>query len=170
MGPEAPELNVMPFIDVFSMLNTFLLVSAAFLGLGILEVQVPYLSNSPDIKDEPKRSFSIRVDIEDAQIKVTSLWTAPPEDKVEKTYKFDDTDISRLHTDMIALRMKVPETDKLTLYADDTVKYEQLVKVIDNVKTVKEKEPRMNLPPGPDGKPAPNNFIYEKVVIGSVIL
>ena len=37
-------LNIMPFIDVFSMLNTFLLYSAVFLAVGIIEVQIPYLS------------------------------------------------------------------------------------------------------------------------------
>ncbi len=168
-GPDAPELNIMPFIDIFSMLNTFLLVSASFLGLGVLEVQIPFLSNSPDVKDEPKRSFSIRVDIEDAQVKVASLWTAAPEEKSEKTFTFADADIGKFHQEMIELRTKVPENDKVTVYADNTVKYEQLVKVIDNIKTLKDKEPKLNLPPV-DGKTAPGNFIFEKVIIGSVIL
>lgn len=168
-GPDAPELNIMPFIDIFSMLNTFLLVSAAFLGLGILEVQIPFLSNSPDLKDPPKRAFSIRVDIEVEQVKVTSLWTAAPEEKSEKTFKFDNADIGKLHQEMIDLRVKVPENDKVTVYADNEVKYEQLVKVIDNVKTLKEKEPRLNIP-GEENKTGANTFIFEKVIIGSVIL
>ncbi len=170
VSTDAPELNIMPFIDIFSMLNTFLLVSAAFLGLGILEVQVPFLSNNPEVKDEPKRSFSIRVDIEDAQVKVTSQWTAAPDDKSEKSFKFDKDDIAKFHQEMIDLRKKVPENDKVTVYADNTVMYEQLVQVIDNIKTLKEKEPKLNLPPPADGKPVNDAFIFEKVVIGSVIL
>jgi len=166
---DSPELNLMPFIDIFAMLNTFLLVSASFLGLGILEVQIPFLSNSPDVKDEPKRSFSIRVDLEESQVKVSSLWTAPPEEKAEKVYKYDDVEIGKLHQDMIDLRTKVPENDKVTVYADNTVKYEQLVKVIDNIKTLKDKEPRLNLP-GQEGKTGASSFIFEKVIIGSVIL
>ncbi len=169
VGPEAPELNIMPFIDIFSMLNTFLLVSAAFLGLGILEVQIPFLSNSPDVKDEPKRMYSIRVDLTDSEIKVTSLWTAAPEEKQEKTFKYDAADIENLHKEMMAMRIKVPEQDKLTVYADDTVKYSQLTQVLDAVKTLKDKDAPLNLPPI-DGKEVPKNFIYEKVVIGSVIL
>ena len=39
------ELNVMPFIDVFSLLTTFLLFSAAFITIGILEVQIHYFRN-----------------------------------------------------------------------------------------------------------------------------
>ncbi|RYZ58857.1 MAG: hypothetical protein EOP07_05720 [Proteobacteria bacterium] len=168
-GPEAPELNVMPFIDVFSMLNIFLLVSASFLGLGILEVQIPFLSNSPDVKDEPKRSYSIRVDLEETKVKVSGLWTEAPEDKTEKEFTYDDADIVKFHQQMIDLRVKVPENDKVTVYADNTVKYEQLIKVIDSIKTLKEKEPPLNLP-GQDEKKGNRNFIFEKVIIGSVIL
>ena len=50
----APELNIMPFIDIFSMLNTFLLLSVA-LWVRIIEVQIPFLSNSPDVKEKPNR-------------------------------------------------------------------------------------------------------------------
>lgn len=169
LGPEAPELNIMPFIDIFSMLNTFLLVSAAFIGLGILEVQVPFLSNSSQVKDDPTRMFSVRVDLSDTEIKLTSLWTAAPEDKQEKVYTYEEAEIDKFHAEMISLRTKVSEQDKVTVYADDTVKYSQLIQVIDNIKTLREKEPPLNLPPI-DGREAPKNFIYEKVVIGSVIL
>lgn len=168
-GPESPELNVMPFIDIFSMLNTFLLVSAAFMGLGILQVQIPFLSNSSEVKDDPVRMMSIRVDLSDVEVKVTSLWTAPPEDKVEKTFTYDTTGIDDLHREMIALRQKYPDQDKVTVYSDDTVNYQQFTSVLDSIKTVREKDPPLNLPPI-NGKDVPQNLLYEKVVIGSVIL
>src|SRR6478736_6543147 len=100
------------------MLNTFLLVSAAFIGLGILEVQVPFLSNSSEVKEPPSRSFNIRVDVADAEIKVTSEWTEAPVEKEVKTFKADDTEIARFHQEMIALRVKSPENDKVTVYSD----------------------------------------------------
>ena len=58
------ELNIMPFIDIFSMLNTFLLFSAVFLSVGVLEVQIPFLSNQPP-PDDPKdsRLFQVNVDV-----------------------------------------------------------------------------------------------------------
>lgn len=40
---QSAQLNIMPFIDIFSMLNTFLLISASFVSIGILKVQVPFL-------------------------------------------------------------------------------------------------------------------------------
>lgn len=171
VGPESPELNIMPFIDIFSMLNTFLLVSAAFVGLGILEVQIPFLSNSSEVKEPPSRSFNIRVDVADAEIKVTSEWTEQPFEKSVKTFKVDAADIELFHQEMIALRTKVPENDKVTVFSDDTVKYEILIKAIDAIKSMREKEPPLALPNADEIKrQGRDRYLFEKVVIGSVIL
>ena len=63
-GGGSIELNVMPFIDVFSLLTTFLLFSAVFVQIGILEVQVPFLSNSnPPDNSKPSRDLSIKLDV-----------------------------------------------------------------------------------------------------------
>jgi biopolymer transport protein ExbD len=171
VGPESPELNIMPFIDIFSMLNTFLLVSAAFVGLGILEVQIPFLSNSSEIKEPPSRSFNIRVDVADAEIKVTSEWTEQPFEKSVKTFKVDEADIELFHQEMIALRTKVPDNDKVTVFSDDSVKYEILIKAIDAIKSMREKEPPLALPNADELKrTGRDRYLFEKVVIGSVIL
>ncbi len=168
---DAAELNIMPFLDIFSILNTFLLVSASFIGLGIIEVQVPFLSNSTEVKEPPSRSFNIRVDVEDTQIKVTSEWTEAPIEKEEKTFKVDKEDIARFHQEMIALRVKAPENDKVTIYADDTVKYEIFIQALDAVKSMKENEPRPALPNAEElRKTGRDVFLFEKVVVGSVIL
>lgn len=169
----APELNIMPFIDIFSMLNTFLLVSASFIGLGIIEVQVPFLSNSPDLPQEPSRSFSIRVDIEENQVILTHQWTAEPVEKQVENYRLDEADIERMHQDLIRLRNRVPESDKVTVYADDNVKYDRLVLVLDAIKTLKETDPPLNIPQSQDAAGrlgVRERFLYEKIVMGSVLL
>lgn len=79
--PKAAELNIMPFIDIFSMLNTFLLVSAAFVNIGILEVQVPFLTNAPPDKDKPTRSLDVKVDVDKEKAQLTTAWTQPPKDE-----------------------------------------------------------------------------------------
>ena len=58
------ELNIVPFIDVFSMLNTFLLMTAVFTAIGIIEVQIPFLTSAPPPKEELTRSLDVKVDME----------------------------------------------------------------------------------------------------------
>lgn len=167
-----PELNVMPFIDIFSMLNTFLLVSASFIGLGILEVQVPFLSNSPEVKDEkPTRSMSIRVDVEEKRILLKTVWSQPPDNPEEKEYPLDEQGLENFHQELITMRNTVPETDKVTMFTDDNVKYDQMILVLDAIKTLKEKDPDVPQPVVEEGeRPRKGRLLYDKVVIGNVIL
>lgn len=178
---EAPDLNIIPFIDIFSMLNVFLLVSAAFIGLGIIEVQIPFLSNSPDVEEPPDRAFTIRVDIEEDQVLLTTQWTAAPFNENVESYPVIESGIDRLHRDLRRLREEQADTDLVTVYSDDNVKYEKVVMVIDAIKTLREGDPPLTLPDGRQRHALPQSgnsqsqdgneqLLYEKVVIGSVIL
>ena len=66
------QLNIMPFIDVFSLLNTFLLMSAVFLSVGIIEVQIPFLTSAPPEKQDEK-FCDVKVDMEKEKIEVFGL-------------------------------------------------------------------------------------------------
>jgi biopolymer transport protein ExbD len=168
LDSKAAELNIMPFIDIFSMLNTFLLVSAVFVNIGIHEVQIPFMSNAPE-EDKPKRSLDLKVNIEDRQVVLTTEWTAPPTEKQDTPYTMDAAGITQLHQKLVSIRMQYPEADKVTLFSDDTVKYHQLVQVVDAIKVIKEDDPRIQTR-DESGQQLLSEFLYEKVVIGSVIL
>lgn len=168
--PGAAELNIMPFIDIFSMLNTFLLVSAAFINIGILEVQIPFFSNAPVDKSKPTRSLDLKVDIEKTKVTLTSAFTLPPEDKQTFTYTPDQKGLDDLHAKLLELRQKNPETDKITVFSEDDVKYSGLVDVVDTVKTLRETDPKFPVTDEKTGVKKESQFLYEKVVIGSVVL
>lgn len=168
--PGAAELNIMPFIDIFSMLNTFLLVSAAFINIGILEVQIPFFSNAPAEKSKPTRSLDIKVDVEKTKVTLTTLFTLPPEDKQTFTYTPDQKGLDDMHAKLLELRQKNPDGDKVTIYSDDDVKYSGLVDVVDTVKTLREKDPKFPVTDEKTGVKKESVYLYEKVVIGSVVL
>ena len=78
------ELNIMPFIDVFSLLNTFLLMSAVFIAIGVLEVQIPFLSSAPPDTKDNERTLDISVDVEKEKIEVTTVWSRAPENEAQR--------------------------------------------------------------------------------------
>lgn len=170
----APELNIMPFIDIFSMLNTFLLVSAAFINIGLLEVQVPFMTNAPPPKDKPPRSLTINVAVEAEKVILETSWDAPPEDEQKKEYGLSESDLTQLHKELVALRSKHPEFDTINLYSDDEVKYNTIVQVLDVIKVRRDGDPEFkdseamkdeNIIDLNAGK-----FIYRKVVMAGVII
>ncbi len=169
--PKAAELNIMPFIDIFSMLNTFLLVSAAFVNIGILEVQVPFFTSAPPDKSKPTRSLDVKVDVDKEKAQLTTSWSQPPADQQVTSYKLDKAGMTDLHQKILELRQKYSEQDdRLTLFSEDDVKYQALIGVIDAVKTLKETDPKLQTKDKETGAAKPAMFLFEKVVMGSVVL
>lgn len=163
------ELNIMPFIDIFSMLNTFLLISAAFVNLGLIEVQIPFLTNAPPDKDKPQRTLDIHVAVTKAEIELQTKWTAAPVDEKTVTYKNDPADLKRLHKDLVALRTAHPESDTINFHSEDDVQYRSLVKVLDEIMYRQQGDPQIELK-DPTATAKNLDYIYRKVIMADVIL
>lgn len=162
------ELNVMPFIDIFSLLCTFLLFSAVFVTIGILEVQIPFLTNAAPNQDlENKRLLEVKIDVEMERVELATSFTKAPIDENREYYSRDEKGLSEMHSELIELRDNYEETDKVTLFVDDEILYEDLVQVLDQIK--------LRFPGDPGFNPQESNkgietTLYTKVVMGSVIL
>ena len=164
------ELNIMPFIDIFSMLNTFLLVSASFVNIGILTVQVPFLTNAPQKEEKPQRSFSINVNVEKDKAELETKYSADPIDRKTLTYNLDKDGLNNLHQELVKLRTTQKDTDKVTIFSEDDVTYDNLVKVLDSIKALQPNDPPITVMDDRLNQPRRSIELYEKVVIGSVIL
>lgn len=167
------ELNVMPFIDIFSLLTTFLLYVAVFTHIGIVEVQVPFLSNNntDKDKDKPERVISVHVMIDNSSLKVESFFLIPPDNKKNKTFEMSKKGLRQMHNYLIKLRRDHPATDKLSLFPDDEVEYDALIQIIDTVKFLKEGEPPIgdDVKADADGNSNSLNALYPKVIIGNIL-
>ncbi|MEZ4742155.1 MAG: biopolymer transporter ExbD [Bdellovibrionota bacterium] len=175
-GPITVELNLMPFIDVFSLMTTFLLFSAVFIQIGILEVQVPFLSNAaPPADDKPSRIISVKTDLTKDSIEILTEWSEAPKDPQSYKFNHNDAGIQEMHKKLVEIRMANPDTDKLTFFVDDEIKYEEMTKVLDSIKLLDEADPDMRLPAGKDddGEEETTHqtrYLYKKVIMGSVLL
>lgn len=159
-----PELNIMPFIDVFGLLTTYLLFSAVFVSIGILEVQVPFISNASPPPTEAQRNLEIKVDVGLEKILLTTSWTQPPENEEKHEYTMTEDGVGNLHRKLVELKTQNAKVEIVTLFTDDEVKYNELIKVIDSIKLRWEN----------DGSIATDSndtvHLFPKVVMGSVIL
>lgn len=166
---EDAELNIMPFIDVFSVLNTFLLFSAVFIALGSIKVQIPYFTNKQD-PEPPKRSLEVNVDTERDKVTLITRYTLPPINESATPFSVNDAGIAALHDALVKVRTQSPETDLVTLFTQDDVQYETIIKIIDAIKMRKENDPVFVAPNADEKEQANKNFVFPKVVMGSVVL
>ena len=169
------ELNIMPFIDIFSMLNTFLLFSAVFLSVGVLEVQIPFLSNQPP-PDDPKdsRLFQVNVDVSKEQVEIQTSYTRPTEQAQKFPFPNNPQGIKLMHQKLADIRKQNAATDKATVFSEDDVSWESLSAVLDGVMLRVEGDPVFA--PAKDAKNREKaeidakTFLYPKIVMGSVML
>jgi len=165
------ELNIMPFIDVFSLLNTFLLMSAVFIAIGVLEVQIPFLSSAPPETKDTERALDITVDVEKERIEVTTVWSLPPLNEEKKEFPLSKSGAAELHKHLVNVKKTYPEYDKVSLFTADDVIWKDVAMVIDAIKTRLPGDPIIVPKNGTDvDKAIAADFIYPKVIMSSVML
>lgn len=165
------ELNIMPFIDVFSLLNTFLLFSAVFVSIGIIEVQIPFFSNAPsEPQEEPKssRTLAVKVEMSTSEVKLSSEWSEPPTEAQSWDYPLTDAGVADFHGQLVRIRVDEAENvNKVDFFSEDDVTYDQLAQVLDAVKLRWEGDPLL---PEADGHGPVELFLFEKIIMGDVLL
>ncbi len=168
------QLNVMPFIDIFSLLCTFLLFSAVFISIGILEVQVPFLTNAAPSKEQEdqveKRNLTLTVELGKDKVFLNSEYTKPPIDKKRLEFVADQKGLQELHETLVTYKNASPEADTVKLSIDDDVDYQKIVRALDEIKLI---EPADKIEKDPNqenvelGKRVPG--LFPKVIISNVI-
>ena len=170
-GSADVDLNIMPFIDVFSILNTFLLMSSVSLAIGLIEVQIPFLSNPPDDPKEPPRSLDVKVDMEKEKLSVISSWSKPPTNEQTKEFKVSDQGIAAMHDYLVQLRLEDPSADKVQFFTEDDVIWDDMAKVLDGIKLRKSGDPTFPVDAkNEEDKARMEAYLFPKIVLASVIL
>ena len=165
------QLNIMPFIDVFSLLNTFLLMSAVFLSIGVIEVQIPFLTNAPPEKPTDDRVLEIKVDQSKDGVEITTSWSRPPVDEVKKQFKTTKEDLVALHKYLVDVRKANPDADKVQYFTDDDVIWKDISHVLDAVKLKQAGDPVFPTKSNNDiEKAIAAEFLFPKIVMASVML
>jgi len=124
------ELNIASVIDCFTVLITYLLVSASFISISALDIDIAGAGDAPQSEPPP---VSIAVQLENNRslvIKVTGAekneWLVEPKDGTW------DTD--SLNAKLESLKAKWPVVTAALLGADDNLEYKEVVKVVETAK------------------------------------
>ena len=150
---EVPELDITTFLNLMVVLIPFLLISAVFSRVTVLELDVP--TGGAGKADKPKLVLEVIVrkkgiEISNGKGVVASM------PKVEDKY-----DIPRLSTYLQKIKKNYPDKTDATVLMEPELEYEYLVQVMDAVRSA-EKYPESNTLLDMEIKP---NIRPEKVVL-----
>ena len=120
-------LNLTPMMDVFTVLVVFLLITAVFTSITIMDLSVP---TSAGGAAAVKPNFAIEVIVRKAGLEIANGKA------VEATIpKKDGTyDLKTLSELLLALKAIYPEKEDATVLMEPRIEYDYLVQVMDTVR------------------------------------
>lgn len=128
------ELNLASIIDCFTVLITYLLVSASFISLGVLDVTVAVPSQPQEQArqiEPPKLVVTIALGLnKDIEIRTEGAET--------KNYpvpaKAGNWDFDTMNTYITSMKERFPKLDSAMVTADDRVEYKEVVKTVESAR------------------------------------
>lgn len=123
------ELNITPIVDCFTVLITFLLVSASFISFGVIDAGV----NSDAVSSDQTAPSALSLTVEirqnlDVALVVSGKLTRS---RVFSKGKEKWFDAEPYLAELKSLKEKYPDTDMVTLSAANGVPYKNVVEVLE---------------------------------------
>ena len=123
------EIDVTTFLNLMVVLIPFLLITAVFSRLTIVELDLPSTASGAAPQQE---SFRVEVIVREPGIEISNgtaiIATVPKKD--------DDYDLESLSEMMVALKQEYPDIDSASVLMEPFIPYDYLIQVMDIVRTV----------------------------------
>jgi biopolymer transport protein ExbD len=130
---EPPELNITTFLNLMVVLIPFLLISAVFSRVTIMELSVPTRAGGTAVKP----NFTIEVIIRDLGLEIANgskVMAAIPK-------KDGHYDINKLSEILSRLKNQYPEKEDATILMEPRIEYDYLIQIMDAVRSAEIQTP-----------------------------
>ncbi|MGC4028388.1 MAG: biopolymer transporter ExbD [Steroidobacteraceae bacterium] len=155
------ELLLVPMIDIFTVLVTFLLMTAVFSRTVIMELKLP-TQNASFV--EPPPGLELEVLLRQNMVQVADRRSGPlatfPRSSPDAPY-----DLAGLSEYLQVVKAKYPEKTDATLLLEKDIPYDMLVQVMDTLRILEQRQgnqlvqaelfPDVSIGDAPDAGPAP---------------
>lgn len=126
---EAEELNITAFMNLMVILVPFLLITAVFSRMTVLELNLPGLNKTQPEDKKIKLSLELVLrkngfDIQDENIGVIKHFARSPE----------VTDWNKFSKILLEIKRRFPQTQNITLLVGPDVPYKTLIHTMDHVR------------------------------------
>jgi Biopolymer transport protein len=138
--PVAGDVNVIPFIDMLSVIIIFLIMVASFLNIGIVESSMPKAGGGesasvaqPEKKKQEKEKLNLTIAITDKGFYVGGAGAILQERAGEPTIpkvngKYD---FKALNDKLWEIKQKFPDEWDVIILPEDNIDYQTIIKTMD---------------------------------------
>lgn len=128
--PLDAAINLVPFIDLMAVTIAFLIMSAVWTQIGRLQVSQSGQSADQETQQQQSQLQPITVLITEKELKITVGGSQLDPLPITRDAK-SRVDVTAFVARLKELKTQQPEQNAITLSTEDTVRYDDLVRVID---------------------------------------
>ena len=121
------ELLLVPMIDIFTVLVTFLLMTAVFSRIAIMQIDLPSSAAAKPTEPKFRLEIIVRQDGFDLSDGKQAMGTIP---KVSGAY-----DLNALTERVLAVKREHPASEDASVLSEPKVPYDELVQVMDAIRS-----------------------------------
>jgi len=127
---EAEELNITAFMNLMVILVPFLLITAVFSRMTVLELNLPALDAKQPEQEQVKLQLELVLREHSFDIQDTNLGLIKRFDR-----KDGDTRWNQFSDLLVEIKSRFPDEKSITLLLEPGIKYKTLINVMDHVRT-----------------------------------
>lgn len=129
---DAHEIDVTTFLNLMVVLVPFLLITAVFSRLTIVELNLPSTSGGPSTEQE---GFTPEVIVREAGIEISNGKQVIA--SIPNKEEDDEFDLQTLSDYMVELKQTYPEQESASVLMEAQIPYDYLIRVMDTVRSVR---------------------------------
>lgn len=143
LSTEPPEINITAFLNLMVVLIPFLLMSAAFNQLTILELFLPApgFSDTDNVEGD-KKKLELQVILRENSLTVSDKNSGPI--KAYPLTPEGEYDIDNFQKRLATIKRKNPEMTRITLLSEPQITYDKIVLIMDSSRALLVKDPGGN--------------------------
>lgn len=164
------ELNLAPMLDIIVSIVPMLLMSVAFVHLMVIETPVPQVVEKAIAAANEKNKDQVQILL---RVSKTGGFIYTVTDKsgskdISIPNKGTELDLEGLQKETLALKTSHPDVFRLELNPEENVALDQIVAVMDRIRTSGSKDVKFTFTDVETGKPLETNLVFPDVVFGNV--
>ena len=129
--PLDATINLVPFIDLMAVTISFLIMTAVWTQIGRLQVSNGGGPTDPNQQEEKEKTVPLTLLITDKQLQLTVGTTSDAPIPIVRDAK-GRLELTKFEARIKEVRAQLPDQSAITLQPEDAVKYEDLVRIIDD--------------------------------------
>lgn len=127
---ETVELNITAFLNLMVILVPFLLITAVFSRMTVLELNLPALNAASEAEEKVNLELQILIYPDSLEIRDANLGRIRQFEIVDNAIKWAD-----VRDVLVEVKRRFPEETNVSLLLDARVPYKRLIEVMDQVRS-----------------------------------